>query len=256
MTPPHLKAPRLTRIIPSAVTVTALCTGLSAIRFALSERWELAVSLIFIAAILDAMDGRIARFLRVDSPFGAELDSLSDFISFGVAPAIVLYLYSLHFWKGTGWAIVLFFSTCMALRLARFNTNMDSPQPEWAKRFSTGVPAPAGAILGLSPLMIGFALEVDLSSQPLLFAVSLFVSALLMISRIPTYVLKDMRIPHLFIRPLLIMVAIFMAALFSIPWWTLSFGVFLYLLSIPLSGLSYRRKQSALVNVSRSKKVK
>ena len=104
--------------------------------------------------------------------------------------------------------------------------------------------------------MIGFALEVDLSSQPLLFAVSLFVSALLMISRIPTYVLKDMRIPHLFIRPLLIMVAIFMAALFSIPWWTLSFGVFLYLLSIPLSGLSYRRKQSALVNVSRSKKVK
>ena len=135
MTPPHLKAPRLTRIIPSAVTVTALCTGLSAIRFALSERWELAVSLIFIAAILDAMDGRIARFLRVDSPFGAELDSLSDFISFGVAPAIVLYLYSLHFWKGTGWAIVLFFSTCMALRLARFNTNMDSPQPDGQNDF-------------------------------------------------------------------------------------------------------------------------
>lgn len=258
MTAPHLKAPRLTRIIPSAVTVTALCTGLSSIRFALSDRWEVAVSLIFIAAILDALDGRIARFLRVDSPFGAELDSLSDFISFGVAPAIVVYLYSLRFWGGTGWAIVLFFSTCMALRLARFNTSMDSPQPEWVKRFSTGVPAPAGAILGLTPLMISFAFEVELSSQPLVFALSLFISALLMISRIPTYVLKDVRIPHLFIRPLLVMVAIFMAALFSIPWWTLSFGALLYLFSIPLSGLSYRRKQkqSPVVTNKASKALK
>lgn len=238
----HIKPPHLARIIPNAITVTALCTGLSAIRFALMERWELAVSLIFIAAVLDAMDGRIARLLRADSHFGAELDSLSDFISFGIAPAVVVYLYSLHLWKGTGWAFTLFFSTCMALRLARFNTNMDAPMPEWTKGFSVGVPAPAGAVLGLLPLMASFALELNFQDLPLLFALSLLLSGVLMISRIPTYVLKNVRVPHPFVRPLLMMVAVFMAALFSIPWWTLSIGAIIYLLSIPVSLVSYRRK--------------
>lgn len=237
------KAPNLARIVPNAVTITALCTGLSSIRFALMERWELAVVLILIAAILDGMDGRIARLLRADSPFGAELDSLSDFISFGVAPAVVIYLYSLYLWKGTGWAFALFFSTCMALRLARFNTNISVLEPEWTKRFSVGVPAPAGALLALFPLMTSFALEEKFQNFPLLFALSLSLSGLLMISRLPTYVLKNVRIPHPFIRPLLMMVAIFMAALFSVPWWALSMGVLLYLLSIPLSLLSYRQKK-------------
>lgn len=239
---PHRKPPHLARIIPNAITITALCTGLSAIRFALVERWELAVSLILIAAILDAMDGRIARLLRVDSHFGAELDSLSDFISFGVAPAVVVYLYSLHLWKGTGWALALFFSTCMALRLARFNTSIDAPMPEWTKGYSVGVPAPAGAILGLLPLMMSFALEMSFQEIPLLFATSLLISGLLMISRIPTYVLKNVRVPHHFVRLLLMMVAIFMAALFSIPWWTLSIGTVIYLLSIPVSLISYGRQ--------------
>lgn len=243
---PH-KAPRLTRVIPNAITVTALCMGLSAIRFALMERWEAAVCLILIAAILDAMDGRIARLLRADSPFGAELDSLSDFISFGVAPGIVLYLYSLHTWKGIGWALTLFFSTCMALRLARFNTNIDAPRPDWANQFSVGVPAPAGAILGLFPLMVSFAFEASFQDIPLLFAFSLSLSGLLMISRIPTYVLKNVRIPHPFVRPFLMMVAIFMAGLFSIPWWILSLGTILYLLSIPLSLFSYRQLRESKV---------
>jgi len=242
LSPSYRKPPHLARIIPNAVTITALCTGLSAIRFALLERWELAVSLILIAAILDAMDGRIARFLRADSHFGAELDSLSDFISFGVAPAVVVYLYSLHLWKGTGWALTLFFSTCMALRLARFNTNMDAPMPEWTKGFSVGVPAPAGAILGLLPMMASFALEVRLQDIPLIAALSLLVSGFLMISRIPTYVLKNVRVPHHFVRPLLMMVAIFMAALFSVPWWTLSIGAIIYLFSIPVSWTSYKRQ--------------
>jgi CDP-diacylglycerol--serine O-phosphatidyltransferase len=204
-------------------------------------RWELAVSLILIAAILDALDGKIARFLRADSHFGAELDSLSDFISFGVAPAVVVYLYSLHLWKGTGWALTLFFATCMALRLARFNTNIDSPMPEWTQGFSVGVPAPAGAVLGLLPLMASFALEMHFQDLPLLFAFSLLGSGLLMISRTPTYVLKNVRVPHPFVRLLLMMVAVFMAALFSVPWWTLSLGAMIYLLSIPLSLTSYRR---------------
>jgi len=237
-------APPLVRIIPNAITIAALCTGLSAIRFALLERWELAVSLILIAAILDALDGRIARFLRADSHFGAELDSLSDFISFGVAPAVVVYLYTLNLWKGTGWALALFFSTCMALRLARFNTSVDTPKPDWTKPFSVGVPAPAGAFLALSPLMASFALEENFQHFPLLFAVSLLISGLLMISRIPTYVLKNSRIPHPFVRPLLMGVAIFVAALFSAPWWTFSIGALLYLFSIPLSYLSYRQKKN------------
>lgn len=237
-----LKAPHLTRLIPNAITITALCTGLSAIRFGLNERWEVAVSLVFIAAILDGMDGRIARFLRADSPFGAELDSLSDFISFGVAPGVVLYLYSLHLWKGLGWMTVLFFATCMALRLARFNAHMGVSRPDWAKRFSIGVPAPAGAFLALVPLMVAFAWETDLSHMPFFFVFSLFASGILMISRIPTYVLKHIRIPHTFVRPLLMMVAVLTAALFSAPWWTLSLGTLLYLVSIPISWLSYRRQ--------------
>lgn len=239
----HLKPPHLARIIPNAITITGLCTGLSAIRFALLERWELAVSLVLIAAILDAMDGRIARLLRVDSHFGAELDSLSDFISFGVAPAVVVYLYSLHLWKGTGWAFALFFSTCMALRLARFNTSIDAPMPEWTKRYSVGVPAPAGAVLGLLPLMMSFALEEKFQNIPALCATSLLISGLLMISRIPTYVVKNVRVPHHFVRPLLMAVALFMAALFSIPWWTLSIGALIYLLSIPVSLMSYGQQK-------------
>ena len=241
MPPAPLTDSRLTRLIPNAITVTALCTGLSSIRFALLGRWELAVSLILIAALLDAMDGRVARFLRADSHFGAELDSLSDFISFVFAPAVVLYFYSLHVWQGVGWAIALFFSTCMALRLARFNTHMTKPQPEWTKRFSVGVPAPAGAFLSLLPLMIAFACEEDSSHMPLFFVLSLCGSGLLMISRIPTYVLKNIRIPHTFIRLLLVMVPVCIAAFFTAPWWTISFFVIAYLFSIPVSGFSCKR---------------
>lgn len=244
-----LKSPHLARVIPNAITITALCTGLSSIRFALMERWELAVCLILIAAILDGMDGRIARLLRADSHFGAELDSLSDFISFGVAPAVVIFLYSLHIWKGTGWALTLFFSTCMALRLARFNTNMDDDKPEWATRYSVGVPAPMGAGIALLPMMVSFAFEESLQVYPLLFAISLLTSGLLMISRLPTYVLKNVRVPHPYIRPLLMMVAIFMAALFSVPWWTISTVGFIYLLSIPVSLISYRKKKNVEVSV-------
>jgi CDP-diacylglycerol--serine O-phosphatidyltransferase len=241
--PRTLKAPHLVRIIPNAITVTALCTGLSSIRFALLERWEFAVCLILLAAILDALDGRVARFLRADSAFGAELDSLSDFISFGVAPAVLLFLYSLHLWKGTGWALALFFSTCMALRLARFNTNMNISQPDWAKSFSVGVPAPAGAVLALLPLTTAFALEDNFQSYPLLFAISMLISGFLMISRIPTFVIKNVPIPHHYVRLLLMLVAVIVAALFSIPWWTFTIGVAIYFFSIPVSVINYRRKR-------------
>ncbi|EKE09894.1 MAG: hypothetical protein ACD_16C00100G0056 [uncultured bacterium] len=242
--PPGLRPPPVVRIIPNAITITALCTGLTAIRFALIERWEFAVTLIFIAAILDALDGRVARFLRVDSPFGAELDSLSDFISFGVAPAVMIYLYSLHAWKGIGWGLALFFSTCMALRLARFNIGITRPTPEWSKRFSVGVPAPAGAVLSLLPLMVSFALEENFQDYPLFFASSLLLSSLLLISRIPTFLLKNVPVPHHYVRLLLVLIVFFMAGIFSAPWYTLSFCTVLYLFSIPVSWSLYKKKQN------------
>ncbi len=240
-TPRKIKSPHLVRIIPNAITITALCTGLSAIRFALLDHWQFAVTLIFIAAILDALDGRVARFLRADSPFGAELDSLSDFVSFGVAPAVLVYVYALHHWKGIGWAVALFFATCMALRLARFNTSIGAPTPEWEKKFSIGVPAPAGAVLALLPLMLSFGLEDSFQDYPLIFAFSLGISSLFIISRIPTFLIKNVPIPHQYVKFLLVFIAIFIAALYSAPWWTLSIGTFLYLFSIPLSMHYYRQ---------------
>ena len=141
---PRLKALPFNRMIPNILTLLALCAGLTSIRFGLLEQWQLAVVALFAAAIFDGLDGRVARILKGTSKFGAELDSLSDFISFGVAPAIVLYLWTMQTWGNIGWLVVLIFSVCCALRLARFNTNLDEPNtPPWAVNFFTGVPAPA-----------------------------------------------------------------------------------------------------------------
>ena len=241
-----LKGTRVMQVIPNMVTVTALCTGLSSIRFALLDRWEMAATLIIIAAVLDGLDGRVARLLRASSRFGAELDSLSDFIAFGVAPALVLYLYGLHVWAAVGWAIALFFSTAQALRLARFNSRLDLPEsPDWTKSYSIGVPAPAGAMVALIPLMANFAWELDLQSHPYAIAFFMLTSALLMVSRIPTFLIKNAQLSNKHVRMILVAVAIFVAALFSVPWATLTIGSILYLLSIPISLLKYKRtKQS------------
>ncbi len=243
------KRTRLLQIIPNAVTVTALCTGLSSIRFALMERWEMAVTLIIIAAILDGLDGSVARLLRASSRFGAELDSLSDFIAFGVAPALVLYLYTLQNWAGAGWAVALLFSTAQALRLARFNSRLDVPEdPEWTKSYSVGVPAPAGAFIALLPLMSHFAWDINLSEHPYFIAAFMILSALLMVSRIPTFLIKNVQLANKHVRMILIAVAIFVAALFSAPWATLTACAFLYLASIPISLMKYKRTNKKSTN--------
>ncbi|MBT4355959.1 MAG: CDP-diacylglycerol O-phosphatidyltransferase, partial [Rhodospirillaceae bacterium] len=142
----RIKMMPISIIIPNLITVMALCSGLTGIRFALQERWEFAIGAIALAAILDTLDGRMARLLKGQSKFGAELDSLSDFISFGVAPALILFFWTTQSIQGIGWATVLFFSTCMALRLARFNTQLEDPNPpSFSARFFSGVPAPAAA---------------------------------------------------------------------------------------------------------------
>ena len=244
----RIPASPLIKVIPNVITVTALCAGLSAIRFAYQAEWEKAVALIIIAGILDGMDGRIARLLQADSDFGVQLDSLADFVSFGVAPAILLYLYSLQTWGNFGWAICLFFVTCQALRLARFNTHAGSTaekKPDWKVNYSVGVPAPAGAGLALTPLMLLFGLHhqglTHFSLTPSLIAGFMLLSAALMASRVPAFVPKNIKAHPKSARFILIIVAIFMASLISVPWLTLATTGGIYLISLPLSYISFKR---------------
>ena len=180
-------------IVPNSLTVLALCAGLTAIRFAIEGRFEAAVAAIIIASVFDALDGRIARMLRGSTRFGAELDSLTDFVNFGVAPVVILYLWSLGEIGGLGWIAVLGFSVCCALRLARFNVALEDPdKPAWSANYFVGVPAPAGALLVMLPLYLDFIGISFLKTLPLLVAIHCFFVAFLMVSRIPTFSGKRM----------------------------------------------------------------
>lgn len=228
--------------IPNILTVLALCAGMSAIRFALLERWEVAVAAICVAAVFDGLDGRIARLLKGTSKFGAELDSLSDFISFGVAPALIVFLWVTQDLKGLGWIASLAYSTSAALRLARFNTMLeDENQPVWKKRFFIGMPSPAAAGVALLPLGMSFMLEQDFLRSPHFMTVWLFFVGFLMISRIPTYSFKVARIKHEYVLPTLVLVGLLAAVMVSFPWFVLSVLCLLYLLSLPFSFREYRR---------------
>lgn len=233
-------------LIPNILTVLALCAGMSAIRFAMQEKWELAVAAIIIAGVLDGLDGRMARLLKGATKFGAELDSLSDFIAFGVAPALVVYMWSTEILGGVGWIAGLAYSTCCALRLARFNTALDNPdRPAWASYFFTGMAAPAGACMVLLPMAISFQIESDFLRQPILMAVWLLLVAFMMISRIPTFSLKRVRIRRDLVLPLLVVVGLVAAILFSYPWFVLSVVGVLYLASVPFSYRSQLRYAGA-----------
>lgn len=232
----------LAAMLPNIATVLALCMGLSAVRFALLGRWEWCVSAILIAGILDAIDGRLARFLGSTSRFGAELDSLSDFISFGVTPALVMYFFTLHQWGGFGWALVLLFSVCMALRLARFNTgSIEGTTPPWASAYSAGIPAPAAAALAITPVVLSFEWPYSFITSPFFCGVILFGVSFLMVSVIPTYTLKKVHIPHNLVLPLMVVIALSTAALFSEPWLTLTFIAAGYISTFPFSVMSYRK---------------
>jgi CDP-diacylglycerol--serine O-phosphatidyltransferase len=232
----------LSAMLPNIATVLALCTGLSAVRFALHERWEWCVAAILIAGILDAIDGRLARFLGSTSRFGAELDSLSDFVSFGVAPALVMYFFCLQEWEGFGWAFVLLFSVCMALRLARFNTgSIEGTTPAWASAYSTGIPAPAAAAIAISPIVISFEWTHPFITSPFFCSLILFLVAIFMISAMPTFTLKKVHVPHKFVLPLMVLIALSTAALFSRPWITLTFLAIGYVSTFPFSIVSYRK---------------
>lgn len=227
-------------LIPNVITLLALCLGMTSIRFAYEGAIEWAVVAIAAAAVLDGLDGRIARAIRGTSRFGAELDSLADFIDFGVAPAIVLYVAGLDRLKGLGWLTVLMFGIACALRLARFNVMIDDPDmPSWRKSFFVGMPAPAGAVVGLLPVYLSF---LGSRSEPAPLAAIGFEAAyvigvaMLMASRVPHYSGKSIgRVPREYVAPVLIGVA---AALLMIAYYPLQSLValsLLYIASIPFS---------------------
>lgn len=184
----------IVRLMPNLVTILGLCAGLSAIRFTLDDRFEVAAALIIFAALLDAVDGMVARSLNAATSFGAELDSLADFVNFGVAPGVLVFGYALHGdFAGPGWIFVLVFAVCTCLRLARFNINRDTPKTK-GRQFFTGVPAPAGAILALFPVFLGLAGLVVPANAPLLVAIWVAAVGLLMVATLRTPSIKGLRI--------------------------------------------------------------
>jgi CDP-diacylglycerol--serine O-phosphatidyltransferase len=233
-------------LVPNLITLLALCAGLTAIRIAVEGRLDLALAAIVFAAALDGIDGRVARMLKGTSRFGAELDSLADFVNFGVAPALILYFWGLHDLKSAGWIAAMVFAICAGLRLARFNVMIDDPnKPAWAANFFTGMPAPAGAITVLLPIYLSF-LGVERGIVFTWFAfVYTLAMAFLMVSRLPVYSGKKMggRVSPELVLPIFVVTVLFFALLISYPWEVLSLGVLIYLGSLPFGWLSYRSHQ-------------
>jgi CDP-diacylglycerol---serine O-phosphatidyltransferase len=230
-------------LVPNVVTVLALCAGLTAIRLAFEDRYGLALAAVVFAAILDAIDGRLARFLKGTSRFGAELDSLSDFVNFGVAPALILYFWGLHGLKSAGWIAALVFAICAGLRLARFNVMLDDPdRPAWASHFFVGMPAPAGAITVLLPIYASFLGLPRSGALTWLMLVYTLGIASLMVSRLPVFSGKRVgtRVTPELVGPLIVVVAASIALLIAYPWIMLTIGTLAYLVSLPFGWLSYR----------------
>jgi CDP-diacylglycerol--serine O-phosphatidyltransferase len=229
-------------MIPNAVTALALCFGLTGVSLAIGNHWEKALGSVILAGVLDGLDGRIARLLRAQSKFGAELDSLSDNIAFGTAPALILFLWSLRAEPRFGWLAALALAVCCALRLARFNARLDAAeQPHKSAGFNTGVPAPAGAGLAFIPIYLWLITGDDrFRAWPGVMAWTIFI-AVLMISSLPTYSWSSIRIRQSWRMLALAGLAMFGAALLVAPWPTLLVLAGLYLLMIPAAFLSYQR---------------
>ena len=230
-------------LVPNLITLLALCAGLTAVRLAIEGKLEFALAAIVFAAVLDGIDGRIARLIKGTSRFGAELDSLADFVNFGVAPALILYFWNLQELRNAGWIAALVFAICAGLRLARFNVSTDDPnRPAWASNFFVGVPAPAGAITVLLPIYVNLLGAPQWA--PITFLYTLLI-AFLMVSRLPVFSGKRLgtRVPREMVLPVFVVVVLFFALLIAYPWWVLSIGTVVYLACLPLGWHSYRQYQ-------------
>ena len=234
-------------VIPNLITVLAICAGLSSVRLAFEHRFELAVAMVLLAAALDGIDGRIARMLKATSKFGAEMDSLADVVNFGAAPALVLYAYRLEGGGSLGWTAALLFAIACCLRLARFNVMLEDPdQPAWKADYFVGVPAPAGALLVLLPVYLGF---LGLPATPtFVFAAIGFtvVVALLMVSRVPVYSGKTggIRVRRDLVMPLILGIVLYVALLFSYTWHTMAATAIAYVIFLPFSARAYARREA------------
>jgi len=239
----RLRLDSVNRLLPNALTMLGLCAGLTAVRYGMENAWPIAVVLIAVAALMDALDGRIARLMGGPTEFGGQLDSLTDAISFGVAPVALIYMWSLGAAGDLGWTITLLFPVCCVLRLARFNiTQADPDLPTWAGSFFSGVPAPAGAALVLLPLTLNLQFGWDFLHAPQITGPWVLIVAALMISRIPTYSFKRLRVRRGMVRFWLVGIAAFAAVLITEPWATLSVMIIAYGITIPFSYRSYRRR--------------
>lgn len=254
--PRGLKSLPFNIMIPNILTLLALCAGMTAIQFSLSENWQAAAYSIVAAAILDTLDGRIARLLKGASKFGAELDSLSDFICFGVAPALMLFMWSTHELGKPGWVVALIFGVCCALRLARFNTALESSMPPWAYNYFSGVPAPAGAGLALMPMVLSFLVGDDIMRQPEVVAAFLVITSAMLVSNLPTFSFKNFRVSQRWVLPTMLIVLLFFAASVSAPWETLSTVLFLYIGTIPFSIRAFSNLKKQANNIQGIEKVK
>jgi CDP-diacylglycerol---serine O-phosphatidyltransferase len=247
--PPRFKSIPVRVLLPNLLTLLALCSGVTAIRLGIDGRYELAVGCVILAIVLDAVDGRLARMLKGSSRFGAELDSLADFVNFGVAPAVLIHLWSLHALRNLGWIVALALAVCCALRLARFNVAIEDPdKPAWTMNFFTGIPAPAGAGLAMLPMYLGF-LGIPASGElaakitlPYIAAI-----AMLMVSRVPTFSGKNIgrRVSREMVLPILGMAAFTVAMLIAFTWEVLTFMALLYIVMLPLGVKSYYRQKQA-----------
>ncbi len=230
-------------MVPNIITLLALCAGLTAIRLAAEGTFEWAIYAIVFAAVLDGIDGRVARLLKGTSRFGAELDSLADFVNFGVAPGVTLYFWSLHEMHAAGWIAAMVFAIAAGLRLARFNVMIDDPnRPVWAANFFVGMPAPAGAFTVLLPVYLHFlGLPAPAIAVPLTVAYTLAI-AFLMVSRLPVFSGKKVgkRVPPDVLLPVFVGVVLAIALLIAYPWPVLTIGAILYLASLPFGWMAHR----------------
>jgi CDP-diacylglycerol--serine O-phosphatidyltransferase len=235
----------LRMVVPNFFTVLSLCAGLTAIRMAIEARPDMAIALIVIAALLDGVDGRLARALKAQSKFGAELDSLADFVNFGVAPAVLMFVWGLSALpRGFGWIVALIFALAMGLRLARFNSMIDVERPRWQANYFTGMPAPAGAVAVLLPLYVDNLGLFEVRAWPWLIAAYVLVAALLLVSTIPTFSGKLLgeRISRDYVLPMFVGAAALVALLLTYPYGTLTVLTLLYLATIPLSYRRFERR--------------
>lgn len=250
------RGPRLTEIpmrlvIPNLITVLAICAGLTGIRLGFENRYQLAVAMVLLAAFLDGIDGRVARMIKGTSKFGVQMDSLADIVNFGVAPALVLYAFVLNEARSIGWIAALLYAIACGLRLARFNVMTENPtRPAWQSDFFVGVPAPAGALIVLLPVYLGF-LGIE-PSRPVAFGVAAYavVVAFLMVSRLPVYNGKSAgsRIRRDRVMPLILLVVLYVALLMSYTWETLTLTVLAYFGMIPLSLRAWNARVRAEVS--------